>query len=376
MQNLSLNIFNILILIGCVQGLLLSTLLLRNNKFSRKSNFYLGIMILSFSLSNFRQFFLDVGLSKRYPIVWFMPLIFGFLIPVVYYFFIQYLMNPGYRTGRKLYWLLVPFFIHFVFQMTGLVFFLIGSPFLFAHQKAFRDISVGMEVASIIYCFVILIVTMADMVRYEKKLKENFSSVNDKTLSWLRNLIFALAGLWALWGIPYLYEVFTNHFLQWHHYPLWIGMSIVVYWIGYSAYGRAEVFEAPAFVPLEEKAQARLSGKTDEHHSRLIECMKIRKPYLNAELTLEGLAKEIDLSAGYLSQIINRREGISFYDFINKYRVTEAKRILSDPKFDHYSILAIGLESGFNSKSTFNTAFKKYSGTTPSAYKTQALSHS
>lgn len=198
-------------------------------------------------------------------------------------------------------------------------------------------------------------------------------------MGWLRNLLFALSGLWVLWSIPYLYEVFSNHFLQWHHYPLWIGMSVVVYWIGYSAYSRTEIFQSMTLAQLSEsieKNHARLSDKADEYHAQLVECMKAKRPFLNPELNLEGLAKEIDLSTGYLSQIINKKEGTSFYDFINRYRVEEAKRILSNSEFDHFSILAIGLESGFNSKSTFNAAFKKFTGTTPSAYKAQKESHS
>ncbi|MEL6256529.1 MAG: helix-turn-helix domain-containing protein [Bacteroidota bacterium] len=75
------------------------------------------------------------------------------------------------------------------------------------------------------------------------------------------------------------------------------------------------------------------------------------------------------LSNGYLSQIINQKEGKNFFDFINGYRVEEVKRNLADPNFDHFSILGIGLEAGFKSKSTFNAVFKKMTGHTPTAYK-------
>ncbi|GHN02026.1 hypothetical protein WSM22_35150 [Cytophagales bacterium WSM2-2] len=226
------------------------------------------------------------------------------------------------------------------------------------------------------YCLIVLLIVFTELTQYERRLKDNFSTLKNKSLSWLRNLVIALFGLWVLWSAPYIYEVFSHDFLQWHHYPLWIGMSVVVYWIGYSAFSRAEIFQAPVFIerePVGEKSK--LSDKTDEYHQQLIHFMSTKKPYLNPELSLESMAKEIDLSAGYLSQILNKKEEISFYDFVNKYRVEEAKRILVNPKFSHYSILAIGLESGFNSKSTFNSAFKKYSGTTPTGFKNQNKSH-
>ena len=81
------------------------------------------------------------------------------------------------------------------------------------------------------------------------------------------------------------------------------------------------------------------------------------------------LAAKMKLSNGYLSQIINQKEGKNFFDFINGYRVEEVKRNLANPNFDHFSILGIGLEAGFKSKSTFNAVFKKMTGHTPTAYK-------
>lgn len=97
--------------------------------------------------------------------------------------------------------------------------------------------------------------------------------------------------------------------------------------------------------------------------------MKTKKPYLNPELSLEMLAADVNLSAGYVSQIINKKEKSNFYDFINHYRVEEAKELLASTRFNHYSLLAIGQEAGFNSKTTFNTSFKRHAGVTPSQFK-------
>ena len=75
------------------------------------------------------------------------------------------------------------------------------------------------------------------------------------------------------------------------------------------------------------------------------------------------------MSAHNLSQVINAKLGKNFYDFVNEYRVEEVKRRLRDPKYTNLKILAIGMDAGFNTKSTFNAFFKKHTGLTPSQYR-------
>ena len=97
--------------------------------------------------------------------------------------------------------------------------------------------------------------------------------------------------------------------------------------------------------------------------------MNNEKPYLDSDLTLQKLAKAVSISHHHLSQTINEQLNQSFIDFINAYRIEAAKRMLVDPAKKHYSILAVSEEVGFNSKSAFNTAFKKHAHTTPSEFR-------
>jgi AraC-like DNA-binding protein len=94
---------------------------------------------------------------------------------------------------------------------------------------------------------------------------------------------------------------------------------------------------------------------------------RLKKPYLDPNLTINKLSTEIKISPRYLSNIINQRIGKSFYDLINSYRVKEAEKLLAEDQ--NCSVLEICYKVGFNSKSAFNTAFKKYSGITPSSFK-------
>ena len=94
--------------------------------------------------------------------------------------------------------------------------------------------------------------------------------------------------------------------------------------------------------------------------------MKTEKPYLNPRLTLNELAGSLDISANHLSQIINQYEKVNFHDFINTYRVNEF--IERAEKNNNFNYLVNAFESGFNSKSAFNSIFKKIKDATPSQY--------
>ncbi len=365
---MNINLFNVLILIGCAQGFFLSILLARSMNFRRKSNGYLALTIFSFSLNNFYYFLFDIGLIKIYPIIFFLPLSWTLLIPVAFYFFITYLIKPRHQPSLTEKLLFLPFSIDVLFKTGTLLTFLLNRKWLAEHIEIVNQLNHSIEILSMILAITLLGHGMWRVFHYQRNLKNNFSAIDNRTLGWLRNLMYALLALWFLWSFPYVYELITNQFSQWHHYPLWIGMSVVIYWIGYSAYTRREVFEAAHF-RTPAKAEPVLSEKTDDHYQNLLAVMKTKKPYLNPELSLEMLATDVELSAGYVSQIINKKEKSNFYDFINRYRVEEAKELLANAQFNHYSLLAIGQEAGFNSKTTFNTAFKRYAGVTPSRFK-------
>lgn len=111
------------------------------------------------------------------------------------------------------------------------------------------------------------------------------------------------------------------------------------------------------------------------NHKELFEKIKTHleqeKPFLQPELTVKDLAEQLDTNTHYLSEVINRDFGNSFNGFINEYRVREACKLLSDKNMDNLTIEGIARESGFNSKSAFNNAFKSVTGLTPSYYKSQ-----
>lgn len=101
---------------------------------------------------------------------------------------------------------------------------------------------------------------------------------------------------------------------------------------------------------------------------RLIKHMEVAKSYLDNQLSLRQLADCLEVNTNYLSQVINEQHGKNFFEFINEYRVDALKEKLEKPENRQFTILSLAFESGFNSKTTFNTAFKRITGFTPSQY--------
>lgn len=122
-----------------------------------------------------------------------------------------------------------------------------------------------------------------------------------------------------------------------------------------------------------EVEKYRKSGLRDEMANeierKLLTYMRDQKPYLNPELTIVDLSVQLQVSKHHLTQVINNKVGKNFFNFINDYRIEAVKQKLKDPNMKHLTLLAIALDSGFNSKSSFNSLFKQYTGMTPTEWR-------
>jgi AraC-like DNA-binding protein len=111
------------------------------------------------------------------------------------------------------------------------------------------------------------------------------------------------------------------------------------------------------------------SWQSQHYLQKLLTLIEKEKPYLDPEITVEKLSKQLEISEKHLSQILNERLQLNFNNFINKYRVEEARVKILDPKEKDFVILKIAYDVGFNSKSAFNAAFKKFTKMSPSEYR-------
>jgi len=225
----------------------------------------------------------------------------------------------------------------------------------------------------------------AGAIRLFKKLDinifNNFSSSEEIDLVWLRKLVYIFGIVWtALIVITVIHHVFNLFSMVFCTDGLFLALSVFVILIGYFGLKQRVIFSGDAenehiFV---EDAKVKYAGsrlteaEANKFVDKLNNFMVAKKPFLNPNLTLQQLASELEISTHYLSQIINDKFNLNFFDYINQFRVNEVIAKLNNPKYVSYSLLGIALDSGFNSKSAFNRIFKKFTNLTPSQYKSAA----
>lgn len=206
----------------------------------------------------------------------------------------------------------------------------------------------------------------------------NYSYSDELDLSWLRWLVFIFGIIWtALIFVTVIHHVFNLFSMVFCTDGLFLSLSVFVILIGYFGLKQKVIFSSEdvlvsrdSLKPSLKYAGSRLTEPEAELYAeKLTDYMKSSRPYLNPELTLSQLAGELGISSHILSQVINEKLGINFFDFINDYRVESFKERIVDPKYVSFSLLGIALECGFNSKSAFNRIFKLKTGLTPSQYK-------
>ncbi len=361
-------IYHFLILLVILQGVFLAAIFLLNKKFRKQSNQVLGGALIAMALLAIGHLLDDLGGSEQYPLITYLPIRYTILLPITLFYTITFLLQPNYQLKRLDYWFLAPFFIQIGLNFLLFFVYLLAPNLIEDNSLYFWYIQIR-EILSIIYSIVVIFLVLKQLRNHQVQVKKGAVGVTNESLKWVQNSIWVLLILCALWIIGQLeFFFYGDNTLSFH--PTWILMSILVFWLGYFMILRRDIFEVPA---LKEINKSTLSDKTEEHFKRVIQLVESEKLYRNPALSMDMLAEKSELSNGYLSQIINQKEGKNFYDFINTYRVEEVKAHLIDSNYNHYSILGIGLEAGFQSKSTFNAVFKKMTGMTPTQYKKAQL---
>nr|WP_319570368.1 helix-turn-helix domain-containing protein [uncultured Draconibacterium sp.] len=205
--------------------------------------------------------------------------------------------------------------------------------------------------------------------RHQLNIKNNFSFSERIDLEWVRCLI---VGYIFVFIATLLLSVFFNTKqidIVSSNQVIYYLLCVFVFFVGYNGYKqgaflsvrRTNSINSPKAIP-KEKSQNEI------FISRLQQFMLEKKPFLNPTLTLNQLAQDLDVPPYYLSQILNSELNYNFFDFVNNFRVEEFKKNLELKSNYNYTLLAIALDSGFNSKASFNRIFKNRTGITPSQY--------
>lgn len=216
-----------------------------------------------------------------------------------------------------------------------------------------------------------IVASLIRIKNYRQAIKQHFSSVAKINLTWLLLIIMAFALMWLTDFYAFILSVtgqktpvIINRLLL---------LSILINFVFASALVYKGLHHAGALTGLIDPQKYYGSQMRDDEmeniREKLIDMMEHSKPYLNPNLTIKELSEQLNIHQKYLSQVINAQFGQNFYDFVNQYRVQEAKEIMSRNPGGKKTILEVLYEVGFNSKSAFNNAFKKNTGKTPSEFR-------
>lgn len=377
---------NILLIAGVIQGFLFNAVsIIKNKAFTDRTLLFLNGIVFFLSLNNLQAWLINHQAFSSYYYAKFMciPWYF-FIIPMFYLFLNDYFkMNKHHDKFLKI---STALFVLVVLARFLVLVVLKNQQYSIDGISEIIDYFNLVEETFIIFIgLVILIYTVYCVFGRKERYLDILKYDN---LNWLRYFyLFALVlmGLW-LFGIYKSYELGSYNPPVYYN-PIKIGTSILIYWLGYQGIYQKRFIEnrmsLRAMLDDEKRTVARLqenpvvnppdTKKELQDFNEMKRLIAQHKHFTDPKLSLASLSAELKVSPTYLSQLINRYADTNFTEFINKYRVEQAKLLLSDKKFESYTILSIGLESGFNSKSTFYKAFKKYTSKTPLGYKRQQL---
>ena len=359
---IALDLPAILCLLGVAQGLLLSAVLLTSRHGNRTANRILAAIAMLISVSVAATILNYARYYQTYPhlIRAVHPLI--FLAPPLIYLYVKALTFRSGLGKRDL--------LHFlpaVLCAIYLVPFYMSDP---EYKIAAQSSSGWYYVRSALVILQFLIYLVLTTMLVTRHSRSNGTNLASADRSEIYTLLISIFALWIVGSVRYAVDLVFPDYMRATALVVPLGATAVVYILAYVRL-RSTGGERPA--PEKKYEKSTLTPESSARYlERLRHAMEHDKVYTDGELTLQKLSAKLSIPVQHLSQVVNEQLDQNILDFINMHRIEEVKRQLADPARKHLSILAIAEEAGFNSKSSFNAVFKKYTHQTPSEFRRSA----
>ncbi|WP_019949750.1 helix-turn-helix domain-containing protein [Hymenobacter aerophilus] len=389
------SLYELLLLFSCFQAVLLLIAIPSIQQANRAANrWLLGLLGLGAVCTLLTVVSSDRTVANAYPQLTLVPDVIWFLYGPLFYRYIRRLLFNEAPTRRQ--WLhflpavvqllvYLPYFLHdsYEFQLR-----------LVSHEPVLRAVLLATGVAGWLTSGAYWLACRRMIQAYTREYEASVSYAQN--LRYLSTVLGIQAACLVLWGFLFG-VVLASRWAAFDVYTLaartqgliWLAFSTLPYFLGYVVLHQPEIFRlAPAPLAMSPRpalaqvaegpgaggpaaprparplgaldltaAQAAVAGYMEQH-----------KPYLNPSLTIHELAAGLKMPSHVLSRVINEGFGQNFFDFVNAYRVNEFKQAMAAPQARQYTLLALALEVGFNSKTAFNRAFKKQTDQTPREY--------
>ncbi|QIE59653.1 helix-turn-helix transcriptional regulator [Rasiella rasia] len=367
-MTISFELIDIIIFIGICQGIFLSLTLQRITNNNKRANTILSLLLIAATVMLLGRFIYSEYLNE-----WVFLLSMG-VDSIIFLFGPLFLMYTSrllfYERTKKT----LPLIHYLPFASILLLFFIllvVHTPS--SYWQAFEDGK--LKVMFLVISGTALLLNSYYLIRSFLLLKE-FKETEKKVFSFeqgpLRylyafHLAFALCLL--VWWFSYLnWALFNTYFTYLGYDSVWIAISLCIYVIGYFSLKQPELFRIPVLEKVTQKRDRLSADEVRILDEKLNSLMSNERLFLENDLTLQQVALQLKTSTNNVSWLLNKVYRTTFYDYINGYRIKEFVERVKNKEHLQHTILALSMDVGFNSKSTFNKAFKQTMNDTPSNY--------
>ena len=364
-------IFGTLMLLGALQGFIMSGLLFFARKRPARDRL-LAVLILLIGLACLNLHIFQSSWINHMPLIRFLgnfiPLIVVMPLGPLLYFYVKSSLDPAFTLHKKHRHHFYSIIIDIIPQLTAVIF--VGGVMagvLKHHPEPWGIFIDTYNIYADIPRWLSLTIYVYLSYRYLSVVQTN----NEKHLRWIRQflqvfLVFQV--IWFIYLVPYVIPQFTDKLLNmvdW--YPVYIPLVILIYYLGIKGYmmtaeeetAAKKMTTAPAPIP---------DTIIGEAVPLLMKAMEQDKLYLNPELNLSLVAQHTGLPPKTISAVLNQHLQKSFNEFVNEYRIASFKQKIAESQQEQYTIMSLALESGFNSLPTFQRAFRNNTGMSPREY--------
>ena len=375
----ALSFYHIICAITSFLGISLGFFLVFIKSKKNHANKYLGLLIWCFSLYFIPGLFEAMGWLEEFPHFIRLNIFSGVLVGPLTYLYCKSTTHHLPLPKKEVSLHFIPFLLFFIYYFPNLLLSKEEKLAIY-EQMTYNGKGPDPEVmilAMLVFNLVYTIISLRIVLAYINHLKDKSSTIDFSFHRWLFFVCCTLLYpkiIVAIFTFSASTQLSINAGL--------LSMSILVFIIYFTLMLRPKFFhEYPhpfenSESDIEEKTKYQNSTlkehQKDMYQVKLLEYMSQEKPYLDSELTIADFSEQLNIPSYYLSQIINERLDCNFLDFVNQYRIREAKKKLKDETLSQMTIMSLAFDSGFNSKTAFYSAFKKNVGLTPSQFRKQA----
>lgn len=376
-----------IIFIAAIWGFTISSILFITNR-NRKANRILAAFLFFLAWGLLWAYFEALGLQHRVPHLLWLTFPHMFVFGPLLYLYCRVLTRNARIVGAATAWHMAPFVLASIYFCI-FYFFVPGSEKLVRLRQIqtngppldFTMLRILGRISGITYS----VLSLREVRSYTKRIKGYFSNIHQVNLGWLQMLLLMVLCAWSLSTTSFAIEFFSASRLAVVDTATNIIAFLLLYIMSYLTIQQPDLYNWVDHLNAEkvlseerrepkQREQRSLNLNDDSlerYQQQIYRLMDQEKPYLDSLLTIKKLSAISRVPVNVLSYIINTDTGNNFYYFINRYRIDHAAGLLRAESEAATRILDIAYASGFNSKSVFNTMFRKFKGATPREYRTR-----